>query len=77
MGRSRGAEVREIERQHRQAPPLCERHQRGVGESEPEVRESRVDLGGPAQQARCQECDRVLTGRQPADEAARRVCADP
>ena len=56
----RRAEVVKVERQYRQRVPFGERHDRGIGVSEPEVGELSIDRHGSFQQGRRDAHDSVL-----------------
>ena len=73
--RMRCAEVLKVKGQHWQPVPLSERHDRGIGVSEREIRELRIELDGSPEQRRRAGQDRVLTGgegieKQPRGRAA-------
>ena len=71
----RCAEVLKVEGQHREPVPFGERHDRGIGVSESEIGELRIELDGSPEQRRRAGGDRVLAGgegieKQPRGRAA-------
>jgi hypothetical protein len=71
-----GAEVLEVEGQHRLGVALGNRHDGGVGISEVEIRVGLVDLDCAPQQSGRELRNGVLAGGQGPEEQASRVVAD-